>query len=120
MRDVYKPKAKGKSVVTITKKLDPQKRSLFFKLRALVKKTLPKAVETVKWGNIVYLLDGKNLAWLFFAKDHVDFGFFMGAKLKSKLLEGTGKGLRHIKVRTQADVKVPEFKKLLREAAKLV
>ena len=50
----------------------------------------------------------------------MDFGFFMGAKLKSELLEGTGKGLRHIKVKTQEDIDETEFGRLLKDAAKLV
>lgn len=112
-------RAKGKNVGGIIKKLDPQKKQLAKKLRAIVKKTLPDAVETVKWGNITYLMNDKNLAWLLFYRDHADFGFFMGAKLKSKLLEGTGKGLRHIKVRTEADINKSEFARLLKEAARL-
>ena len=36
-----------------------------------------------------------------------------------KLLEGTGKGVRHVKLRTVADVNKPGVKKLLVEAAKL-
>jgi hypothetical protein len=35
------------------------------------------------------------------------------------LLEGTGKSVRHVKVRTVADVKRPALKKLVVEAAKL-
>lgn len=116
----HKERAKGKSIDAVIKKLDPWKKALAGKLRAIIKKTLPTAEETIKWGNITYLLNGKNLAWLLFYRDHVDFGFFMGAKLRSKLLEGTGKGLRHIKVRTTADIKVPEFRRLLKEAAKLI
>lgn len=116
----YKERAKGKSVDAIIKNLNPQKKALAEKLRAIVKKTLPNAEETIKWGNITYLLDGKNLAWLLFYRDHVDLGFFMGAKLRSRLLEGTGKGLRHIKVRTPANINVPEFSRLLKQAAKLI
>jgi hypothetical protein len=36
-----------------------------------------------------------------------------------KLLEGTGKGVRHVKLRSIADVKKPGVKKLVVEAAKL-
>jgi hypothetical protein len=36
-----------------------------------------------------------------------------------KLLEGTGKGVRHVKLRSVADVKKPGVKKLIAEAAKL-
>jgi len=112
-------KTKGESVELILKSLDPQRKGIAERLRSLVKKTLPDSVETVKWGNITYLLNGKNLAWILFYRDHVDFGFFMGAKLNSELLVGTGKGLRHIKVRSQSDIKESEFARLLKDASRL-
>lgn len=77
-------------------------------------------METIKWGNPTYISNGKNIAWILNYKDHVDLGFFMGAKLHSDLLEGTGKGLRHIKVRRPDDIKEEEFTRLLKDAAKLV
>ncbi len=98
---------------------DPHVSELAQKLRRLVKKTLPGSVETVKWGNPVYLLDGKNLAWIIGYKNHADLGFFAGAKPDSKLLEGTEKGIRHVKVRKEDDIKEAEFVRLLKEAAKL-
>ncbi len=113
-------RAKAKTVEGIVIQLDPQRRELTEKLRALVRETMPEAVETVKWGNVTYLLKGKNLSWLIMYKDHVDLGFFQGAGLKSKRLEGTGKGLRHIKVRTPADIDETEFARLLRDARSLV
>lgn len=111
---------KGKDVETYVKSLNPPMRELTEKLRTIIKKTLPDATETIKWGNPTYTIGGKNVAWILNYKDHVDFGFFMGAKLKSKLLEGTGKGLRHIKVRTEKDIKEEEFARLLKDAAKMV
>jgi len=113
-------KIKGKAVDAILKSLDPQKKKIVEKLSSIVNKTLPNAVETVKWGNITYLLKGKNLACILFYKNHIDFGFFMGAKLKSKLLEGTGKSLRHIKIGTQEDIGESEITSLLKGAAKLL
>ena len=54
-------------------------------------------------------------------KEHVTFAFMRGAALPDpeKLLEGTGKGVRHVKLRSVADVKRPGVKKLIAEAAKL-
>jgi len=54
-------------------------------------------------------------------KEHVTFAFMRGAALPDpeKLLEGKGKGVRHVKLRTVADVKRPGVKKLVVEAAKL-
>jgi hypothetical protein len=49
-------------------------------------------------------------------KVHVTFAFMRGAALPDpeKLLEGTGKGVRHVKLRSVAEVK-----RLIAEAAKL-
>jgi len=54
-------------------------------------------------------------------KEHVTFIFLRGAALPDPegLLEGTGKSVRHVKVRTAADVKKPALKKLIVEAARL-
>jgi hypothetical protein len=112
-------KHKGKSIKEILSLLSNPQREILAKLRLTVKKTLPEAVETVKWGNITYLLDGKNLAWIIFYSGHVDFGFFKGAELDSNLLEGTGKSLRHIKILDNHDVPEAEITRLLKEAAKL-
>ncbi len=111
---------KGKSVEEILKKLDPEQKAIAGKLRKLVKKSIPGIKEIVKWGNITYLLDGKNVSWVLFYPDHVDLGFFMGAKLKSKRIEGTGNGLRHVKVWKIEDIDEREFTRLLKEAARLV
>lgn len=100
-------------------KLDSQKKKLVEKLRRIVKENLPQAEEKIKWGNPTYILNGQNLTWILIYKDHVDLGFFHGSKLKSPFLEGTGKGLRHIKVRSEEDIEEEEFKKLLEETATL-
>jgi hypothetical protein len=53
--------------------------------------------------------------------DHVTFGFLRGTSLPDpdKLLEGTGKSLRHVKLRKTNDVRKPALKKLILAAAKL-
>jgi hypothetical protein len=54
-------------------------------------------------------------------KQHVTFAFMRGAALPDpeKLLEGTGKGVRHLKLRSIADVRKPGVKKLVLQAASL-
>jgi len=49
-------------------------------------------METIKWGNITYLLGENNLSWVSIYSDHVDYGFFRGAELTSQSLEGQEKG----------------------------
>jgi hypothetical protein len=53
--------------------------------------------------------------------NHVTFGFLQGTSLPDpeKLLEGTGKNLLHVKLRTVEDLKRPALKKLIVAAAKM-
>ena len=55
------------------------------------------------------------------AKNHVTFGFLRGASLPdpAKLLEGTGKNLRHVKLPTPEHLRTPALKKLIKAAARL-
>ncbi|EQD59689.1 protein containing DUF1801, partial [mine drainage metagenome] len=52
---------------------------------------------------------------------HVGVEFWRGTSLRdpSHLLEGTGKNLRHVKLRTVADATNPEMRALVREAIRL-
>jgi len=113
-------KATGKDVDAFVKDIEPDKRASVEALRKFVKKQAPKLQETIKWGNITWI--GKDhVGWIIVYRDHVDFGFFRGAELKDSegLLEGTGKGLRHIKVVSPADIKEKEFTALLKQALAL-
>ena len=51
----------------------------------------------------------------------MSLAFLRGAKLPDpgKLLEGTGKGVRHVKLRSVAEVKRPGVKRLIVEASRL-
>jgi hypothetical protein len=52
-------------------------------------------------------------------KEHVNFGFFHGTSIDADgILEGTGVNLRHIKIKTLADLKNLKLKKLLKAAIK--
>ncbi len=96
--------------------VDPELRELAQRVRRIIKVAMPGAQELVKWGNPTYVVNGKNVAWIMVYKDHVNLGLFQGAKLKSKRLEGTGKGLRHVKVRQPGDIDGKEFTRLIKEA----
>ena len=59
-----------------------------------------------------------HYAYIMVAGSHVNVGFYHGAALPDPagLLEGTGKALRHVKVRTLAEAKAPALRALLRTA----
>jgi hypothetical protein len=90
-------------------------------VRALVKKAVNGVEEYVNPWKIPSFDAHGPLCCFMVGKEHVTFAFMRGAALSDpeKLLEGTGKGVRHVKLRTVADVKRPGVKKLVVEAAKL-
>ena len=91
-------------------------------LRSLVLKTVPKVIEVIKWGVPVYLLPNEKMWFCSIraAKDHVTLQFgIVGVSLDDPqgLLEGTGKKLRHLKIRTKSGLKLRSLKTWIRQAA---
>ena len=95
-------------------------RAIIRTLRAFVKRTAPKLVESVKWGNGCWLNARGPVAYVYSDKGYVQFGFFRGASLvdAKSLLEGNGQHVRHIKVRKASDIDRSAFAALLRQAAR--
>jgi hypothetical protein len=90
-------------------------------LRRLVKKTVSGSTESVNpWGIPAFESNGP-MCFFMIGKNHVTFGFLRGTSLADpeKLLEGTGKNLRHVKLRTVEDLRRPALKKLVVAAAKM-
>ena len=90
-------------------------------LRALMKKEIKEVEEYVNPWKIPSFDSNGPLCCFMVGKEHATFAFMRGAKLPDpeKLLEGTGKGVRHLKLRDVSDVRKPGVKKLVLEAAKL-
>ncbi|MBI5153805.1 DUF1801 domain-containing protein [Candidatus Poribacteria bacterium] len=89
-------------------------------LRALVRKAAPAAGEAIKWGMPTYAQNGL-LCYLSVTKNHVLLGFYRGVELHDPggLLEGTGKGMRHVKVRSAADIRKRCFANWVKQAVEL-
>ena len=90
-------------------------------LRSLVKRTLAGCEEYVNPWKIPSFDSNGTVCGFMTGKEHVTFIFLRGAALADPegLLEGTGKSVRHVKVRAVEDLKRPALKKLIVEAAKL-
>jgi hypothetical protein len=99
----------------------PKNKTIIRALRAFVKKTAPKLVESVKWGNGCWLKGKVPVAYVYSDKGFVQFGFVLGSKLPDpkKLLEGKGAYVRHIKVHDVYEIDAPTFAKYLRAAIRL-
>jgi hypothetical protein len=89
-------------------------------VREVIRAVGPELKIERKWGNPWYV--GRDLVVLVGAfGHHVGVEFWRGSSLKdpSHLLEGTGKNLRHVKLRQVADATRPAMLALLREAIRL-
>src|ERR1035438_2343161 len=84
-------------------------------LRQLVKKTVPKSLALINpWGIPMFAWRGP-IAYFMVGKNHVTFGFPRGTELPdpAKLLEGTGKRLRHVKIREKQQLLDPNLRDLI-------
>lgn len=101
--------------------LEPTAKAVVAELRALVKENAPKAVETIRWRNLCWELDGV-MCYASSAKKHVTFGFFRGDELSDPdhVLEGNkNKPERVVKLKDVGDIDANALGAWIREAAKL-
>jgi hypothetical protein len=103
-----------------TKTPEPDMDRLADAVRRVARTAGPDLKTEVKWGNPWFV--GTDLILLVGAfTRHVGIEFWRGTSLRDPqgLLEGTGKNLRHVKVRTLAEAKSPALAALFREAIRL-
>jgi len=88
-------------------------------LRSLVKATVPGTTITVNSWGIPTFETKDPYCFYMVGKNHVTFGFHNGTSLDDPehLLEGTGKNIRHVKLRTVEDLKQKGLKELVLAAA---
>jgi hypothetical protein len=92
-------------------------------VRNLVKKSFKPFAEEVKYGGILFSSD-VPFCGVFTYKEHVSVEFGQGAKIVDPFghLEGAGKGRRHLKLRSIADIKekkLAHYLPLALQAAKI-
>jgi hypothetical protein len=76
-------------------------------VRTQVRKTLPDVTEEVKYGGILFSSGGVQFGGVFAYKEHVSVEFGKGAAIDDPFgfLEGSGKGRRHLKLRSVGDIR---------------
>jgi hypothetical protein len=91
--------------------VEPDLAAIARRLRAMIRAVDAKTVETVRLGDnaATYGVGPKKMtdgyAYIMPMHGYVNLGFYQGALLADpdRLLEGTGKALRHVKIRSLAD-----------------
>lgn len=86
----------------------PEQVELLETLRQLIHQSVPGTTEAIKWRMPVFS-NGNNFAYLQTAKKHVTLGFYNPEKIEDpdQLLEGAGKTMKHIKLKTMEEVNAP-------------
>jgi len=100
---------------------NPRLRRVARALRSFVKKTVPDTRETVNAWGIPTFEAPDPFCFYMAGRNHVTFGFHFGTSLNDpeSLLEGTGKNIRHVKLRTVADLEQRSLRELVLAAARL-
>lgn len=108
--------SKPASVAEYVEGVDASLRPLFKAVRAFVRKHAPELKERI-FMDVPSYWSSDALLYLADYSKHVNLGFNRGAHLPDPhgLLEGTGKNLRHVKIRGKEDL-TPELAQLLRAA----
>jgi len=118
-------KIDAKKIEDFLKTYDPKVQDICMKLRKVALELLPEAEEILfeGWKSIAYgtgksRADKDLIIYIAPFKDSVNFNFYCGANLpdKKKLLTGTGKLLKHIKLKSMADYVIDNIKQLITEA----
>lgn len=119
-----KPKRKD-VLCTVEEILDgrpPLVREYVEALRQIVRSAAPQAKEVAYrgWRVIAYVGDS-TFCYIAPLRNGANIGFHQGVSLSDpdRLLEGTGKNLRHVKIRSPQDLRARSLKALVRQAHRL-
>ncbi len=103
----------------------PEAQALALELRQLIHRLVPKAEEKIwkGWGVADYGFGtpGRGFMTIGPQKAYVNLYFMNGVDLEDPdgLLEGTGKRMRHVKIRRPEDLRNRSLHALVRQAARL-
>ena len=97
---------------------DAEKYTSLMEMRKIVFDTYPNTEEKIMYGGILFSLNSEDFSGLFVRKHHISFEFGNGFKMQdpNKVLEGSGKFRRHLKIRTQADIENKEVAFFVQQA----
>ena len=118
------PKAARGTFDELLAGVEPDHAAIARRLRAIIREVDKGTVETVRLGDnaATYGVGPKKMtdgyAYIMPMGGYINLGFYQGAVLadSERLLEGTGKGLRHIKIRSLADANRPAVRALVATA----
>src|SRR5215471_13062930 len=113
-----------KELLDLLKPYDREIQELTLALRELVLEEMAPCCEYILEVYIISILYGPThrmkdgICYIGVIKDHLNLGFIRGSELADplRILEGTGKQMRHIKIKNMSDLERPAIRAYLQEA----
>ena len=114
---------KGESIEDWIARQPPGNAEILTRLRTMIHEIAPGVLEQVKWSQPLYGLQkkGMGIASLASHKSHVNLQLSRGAELSDPqgIVEGTGKSMRHVKLRPGEPIPEAALRDLLTAAVRL-
>jgi hypothetical protein len=119
---VKKQESLGTLIDDYVARLAGWKQDVAKELRELIHSASRELTEEVKWGWPCYTAAGKCVCGFMDMKTSVNFVLYQGAELDDPdgLIEGTGKSMRHVKLRSTEDIRKQAFTRFVKKSVKLV
>jgi hypothetical protein len=119
MRSILRPAA---LIETWFDTLRPEQKDMARRLRELVVSAAPELASSVKWGNLMFTHEGTHAVAIVMHKDHANLQIFNGALLVDRYpeLEGSGKGVRHLRFRYRYPVDEELVREVVRACVELM
>lgn len=113
-------RARGLTVDEYIGRLDGWQGEAAMRLRDIVRRAAPGAVESIKWGQPVYESDGP-FCYIRAFPSCVNLGFWRGKSLvhlDDRIVAG-GEKMGHFRIGSPADIRPRAFARVIREAVRL-
>lgn len=104
-------------------KLNDHKRELALLTRDIILASDKRITEAIKWNQLTFTYGKTNICFIYTLgkSESINLGFFKATSLSDpkNRFEGTGKGMRHIKLKSVKDIPAAQVKKWVKEAIAL-
>ena len=101
--------------------INPELGTIIRSLRKTVLAIAPKCEEKVMYGGLIFKIPDRMFCGLFLRKNYVSAEFDLGYLLKDKekLLEGSGKYRRHLKIHNKSEVETKQVTDFISQSFKI-
>ncbi len=103
---------KDPSVTEYIEQFPPEFREILQLLRDWIRQVVPDAEEAIKWSSPTFSYNHKPVCYIKGLSNHVTFAFYDGRMLRDSggFLQGTGKYLRFIRIRSLSEMDEEQIK----------